>query len=94
MQLTSDSDTKWAGVQEVVRRLPRSRIVTSTERYLHVTLKSRIFGFIDDLELLLDQQTKTISIRSASRSGYFDLGVNRRRVEDLRKQLKAAGLIR
>jgi len=61
---------------------------------VHVTQKSRFFGFIDDLELKLDPQSKTISIRSASRRGYYDLGVNRRRVENLRKQLKAAGLIR
>ena len=46
------------------------------------------------LELKPDPQTKMISIRSASRRGYFDLGVNRRRVENLRKRLKAAGIIR
>ena len=94
MQLAGNSDTEWADIQAVVNRLPRSRIVTATDRYLHATLKSRFLGFIDDLELLLDLQTKTISIRSASRSGSYDLGVNRRRVEDLRRQLEAAALIR
>ena len=78
----------------MVRGLPRSTTVTATERYLHVTLRSRFFGFIDDLELKLDPQTKRINIRSASRSGSYDLGVNRRRVEDVRNQLKAAALIR
>ena len=94
MQLVGDSANEWAGIQDVVGRLPRSRIVKSTDRYLSVTLKSSVFGFIDDLELKLDLQTKMISIRSASRRGYFDLGVNRRRVENLRIQLKAAELIR
>lgn len=94
MQLAGNSDTEWAEVQAMVRGLPGSTTVTATERYLHVTLRSRFFGFIDDLELKLDPQTKRISIRSASRSGSYDLGVNRRRVEDLRKQLKAAALIR
>jgi uncharacterized protein (DUF1499 family) len=94
MQLVGDSANQWVAIEDVVNRLPRSRIVTATDRYLHVTLQSRVFGFIDDLELELDPQTKMISIRSASRKGYFDLGVNRRRVENLRKLLKAAELIR
>ena len=94
MQLTGNSDTEWSEVQAAVRGLPRSRIAAATENYLHATLKSRLFGFIDDLELKLDPQTQMIDIRSASRSGSYDLGVNRRRVESLRKQLKAAALIR
>jgi hypothetical protein len=80
--------------QVVISRLPRSTIVKATDRYLHVIQKRRLFGFIDDLELKLDPQTKMIAIRSASRKGYFDLGVNRRRIESLRKKLKAAALIR
>jgi uncharacterized protein (DUF1499 family) len=94
MQLVGDSANEWVTIQEVVGQLPRSRIVKVTDRYLHVTQKSSVFGFIDDLELKLDPQTKIIGIRSASRKGYFDLGVNRRRVENLRKQLKAAKIIR
>lgn len=94
MQLADNSDTEWAAVQAMVGRLPRVRIVTASELYLHATLKSRLFGFIDDLELKLNPQTRIVSIRSASRSGNYDFGVNRRRVESLRKQLKAAELIR
>ena len=94
MQLKGQSETEWAQVLEVVGHLPRVRVVTATELYLHATLKSRLLGFIDDLELKLYPQTNMISIRSASRSGKYDFGVNRRRVESLRKQLKAAELIR
>ena len=94
MQLIGASANGWVAIQDVVGRLPRSRIAKATDRYLHVTLKSRFLGFIDDLELKLDPQTKIISIRSASRKGYFDLGVNRRRVENLRKQLSSEKLIR
>lgn len=93
MQLAGDSDTEWADVQAVVSRLPRTRIVTATDRYLHVTVKSRFFGFVDDMELMLDPSSGMISIRSASRTGSYDLGVNRRRVENVRKRLKAAELI-
>lgn len=94
MQLKGQSDTEWAQVLEVVGLLPRVSVVTAAEHYLHATFKSRLFGFIDDLELKLDPQINMISIRSASRSGKYDFGVNRRRVESLRKQLKAAELIR
>ena len=77
----------------VVDQLPRSTIVEATDRYLHVECKSRLFRFIDDLELLLDPVTRVIAIRSAARVGKSDLGVNRRRVETLRKKLKEDGLI-
>ena len=93
MQLAGNSEREWDEIRAVVDALPRSRILAATEHYLHATLKSRLFGFIDDLELKLDPQTKMIGIRSASRSGSYDMGVNRRRVENLRKQLKAAALI-
>jgi uncharacterized protein (DUF1499 family) len=94
MQLAGNPEKAWVQIRAKVDALPRSRIVAATEHYLHATLKSRLFGFIDDLELKLDPQTNMIGIRSASRTGAYDLGVNRRRVENLRQQLKAAALIR
>ena len=54
------------GIQAVVSRLPPSTIVKATNRYLHVILKIRLFGFIDDLELKLDPQTKMMSSRQSS----------------------------
>lgn len=93
MQLAGDSDMEWDEVRMMVGRLPRSRMVKATDRYLHVILRSRVFGFIDDLELKLDPQSSVIAIRSASRTGHFDFGVNRRRVESLREQLTADALI-
>jgi uncharacterized protein (DUF1499 family) len=51
--------------------------------YLHATFRSRVFGFVDDLECRMDDGL--IHVRSASRTGWWDLGANRRRVERLRK---------
>ena len=45
------------------------------------------------MELFLKPETNTVSVRSASRSGYYDFGVNRKRVENLRQDLLAADLI-
>jgi uncharacterized protein (DUF1499 family) len=52
-----------------------------------------VFGFIDDLELHLRSAEGLIAVRSASRLGYSDLGVNRRRIEDLRALLIKRGIV-
>lgn len=57
------------------------------EPYLHATATSRFFGFVDDLELLADPEAGVLRVRSASRLGDSDLGVNLRRVERLRSAL-------
>jgi uncharacterized protein (DUF1499 family) len=61
-----------------------ARVVERRGIYLHAEYRSRIFRFVDDLELLADEQARVIHVRSASRRGWSDLGVNRRRVESLR----------
>lgn len=77
-----------------VSELPRTTIVTQTDNYLHAECQSALFGFVDDLELHLKAANAVIDVRSASRLGYSDLGVNRRRVEDLRSQLIKRGIVR
>jgi uncharacterized protein (DUF1499 family) len=52
-----------------------------------------VFGFVDDLELHLRAAEGVIAVRSASRLGYSDLGVNRRRIEDLRALLIKQGTV-
>jgi uncharacterized protein (DUF1499 family) len=71
-------------LRNVVSTLPRSYIVTTTETYLHAEFTSALFRFVDDVEFWIDESTKTIHLRSASRVGSSDLGVNRKRVEDIR----------
>jgi len=68
-------------------------MITKTDVYLHMECKSLIFRFVDDLELLLTPTTGIIDIRSASRLGKSDFGVNRKRVESLRQVLLNKGLI-
>lgn len=74
-------------LESLVRDTPRGQIVTMDDRYLHAEFRSGVFGFIDDVEFLIDETGKVIHFRSASRVGYSDLGVNRRRMTQLRKQL-------
>ena len=93
-RLAGDSTTGWQSMARIVASLPRSSIVKKTDTYLHAEFRSRVFRFIDDLELLLDPATGNVAIRSASRVGYSDLGVNRRRVKTLRQELMQAKVIK
>ncbi len=53
------------------------------DHYLHATFTSSLFRFVDDLELRLDRDAGVIHIRSASRVGRSDFGVNRQRVNHI-----------
>jgi uncharacterized protein (DUF1499 family) len=65
----------------VVGKMPRTTVITRREDYLHVEYRTKM-GFVDDVELYLDEPARTVHFRSASRIGYSDLGVNRRRMEE------------
>jgi uncharacterized protein (DUF1499 family) len=74
--------------------LPRTTVIsedqlTATTTYLHLTATTLIMRFTDDIELLIDDTSKHIEIRSLSRIGYSDFGVNRRRVEAIRQAFAA-----
>jgi len=71
-------------LKRVVNKIPRTNVVTAGDNYLHAEFRSRIFRFVDDVEFLVEPEAKRIGFRSASRVGYSDLGVNRRRMEEIR----------
>lgn len=88
--LRYDSDAARARVRllEVLNGMERARVVQSTDDYVHVEFRSAIFGFLDDVEFYFSPPG-TIQVRSASRTGYYDFGVNRERVETLRARFVA-----
>lgn len=94
LRLAQPHADAWAAARRAVLALPRTRIVTEREDYLHAECASALLGFVDDLELHLRAGDGIIAVRSASRLGYRDFGVNRKRVERLRAALLAAGAIR
>jgi uncharacterized protein (DUF1499 family) len=69
--------------------MKRVEIIENRDNYLHAEFTSLIFRFVDDVEFLIDAPNGVIQVRSASRKGYSDMGVNRRRVEEIRKQFSA-----
>jgi uncharacterized protein (DUF1499 family) len=93
--LATDPDAAWAAARSAVTTaLPRTEIVTESPGYLHAECTSGWMGFVDDLELQLRASDGVIAVRSASRLGYGDFGVNRKRVEELRGALTAQGVVR
>lgn len=79
-------------IERAVSRLTETSsatVASQTDDYAHLEYRSRVFGFIDDVELLLDAERALLHVRSASRLGYSDLGANRRRIESLRRELES-----
>lgn len=75
-------------IKGAIERLDEAQIVESRPNYLHVEFTSTVFRFVDDVEFLWDAERGVTQLRSASRLGYSDLGVNRERIEALRDMLK------
>ena len=76
-----------ADLKGVIQNLERTKIITETENYLYAEFTSALMGFVDDVEFLLDDSANVIHVRSASRLGQSDLGVNRKRIETIRAKL-------
>jgi len=89
-----DQTAVWMALRAAIEALPRATIVTDESTYLHAEAKSRVFGFIDDLEFQLRPEDSLIAIRSAARTGYSDFGVNAERIETIRSQLETEGQLR
>ena len=78
-----------ARLGELLRSLPGASVVTQRDDYLNAQFKSRWMGFVDDVEFWADPAAGVIQLRSASRLGRKDFGVNRARIEDIRTRLAA-----
>ena len=81
---SGDPAAAWQQLRTAVLAEKRVTIVEEKEDYLHAEMRSLIFRFVDDVEFSLDADAGLINVRSASRVGYSDFGVNRKRVERIR----------
>lgn len=75
-------------IKNVVSSMERSKIVKTTGDYVHAEFKSRLFGFVDDVEFYIDDKGGIIHVHSESRTGVYDFGVNRKRVENIRQKFQ------
>ena len=67
----------------VLRSMKRCTIVTAKSAYVHAEFRSALFGFVDDVKFVFDDDAHLIHFRSASRTGYYDFGANRNRMKEI-----------
>lgn len=72
----------------ILNEMPRTKVIELENNYIHAESKSLIFRFTDDIEFLIDPVTSLLEFRSASRVGYSDMGVNRKRMEQIIAKFK------
>ncbi|MDZ7957748.1 MAG: DUF1499 domain-containing protein [Aulosira sp. DedQUE10] len=84
LTFTSTPEQAIANLKSIIESLPRTQIITESPDYLYAEFKSALLGFVDDVEFYLDRNANVIQVRSASRLGKSDLGVNRQRIETIR----------
>ena len=73
-----------ATLKAAVLAQPGAVVISETENYLYAEFTSSLMGFVDDVEFYVDETAGTVQVRSASRLGQSDLGVNRKRIETIR----------
>jgi uncharacterized protein (DUF1499 family) len=90
--IKGDAQAGWRALRDAVAGTERTKIVVEKDGYLRAEFTSKLIGFVDDVEFLLDAGARAIHVRSASRLGYRDFGVNRARIETVRAQLAGRGI--
>ncbi|WP_432745435.1 DUF1499 domain-containing protein [Methylobacter sp. G7] len=92
-KITGNVEDAWTALKKALLNQSRTVITNETGDMLHAQATSLVFRFVDDIDAILDTEARLIHIRSASRTGHGDFGVNRKRVEMLRAQLQQAQVI-
>ena len=92
-KIVGAAEDAWAALKNALLSQSRTVITEESGGRLHAQATSLVFRFVDDIDVILDGDAKLLHIRSASRIGYGDFGVNRKRMERLRSQLQQAGVI-
>jgi uncharacterized protein (DUF1499 family) len=79
-----DASSSMERLKKIVQTMPRTTVISHSDTVLKVEFRS-LLGFVDDVIFVHAAEEGVIHVRSASRTGKWDLGANRRRVERLRK---------
>ena len=90
LALRGDGSATLAKIKTIVEAMPGARVVSSTPDYIYAQYTTPLMKYVDDVEFWFDPAAQVVQVRSASRVGKSDLGVNRKRVEAVRAALAAA----
>ncbi len=88
LALVGDGPATMRRLRDIVAAMPGARIVTFRDDYLYAQFTSRVMKYVDDTEFWFDRSAGVVQVRSASRLGKRDFGVNRARVEAIRARLR------
>ena len=88
-----DAAAAIAAARKAVESLPRATVVREAPGYLYAEIRSKRLGFVDDVEFAFDGRAGVLHVRSSSRLGRRDFGVNRARVESLRRRIGKAAKV-
>lgn len=83
-----DQKEAFRKLNRIIASMPRTRIVSERDDYIHAEFTSRLFRFVDDVEFYFPKNDNVIHMRSASRIGHSDFGVNRKRIDTIRQQFQ------
>jgi uncharacterized protein (DUF1499 family) len=92
-QIVGAPELAWQALERQLERTERVKIVASEPGYLHAEFTTKLLRFTDDVEFELRPQQGIIAVRSASRVGHYDFGANRKRLEQLREDLRVQGVV-
>jgi uncharacterized protein (DUF1499 family) len=87
---TGPADAAQGRLMRIIESDRGATVVDARQGWIAVEFRSKLFGFVDDLRFELDPAAGVFHVQSASRTGYWDLGANRRRVEALRAKFDGA----
>jgi uncharacterized protein (DUF1499 family) len=88
-KISGDPKLAWKELRKAIMTHDRMILTHETETTLHAEATSLVLHFVDDIDAILDAEAGLIHIRSASRFGHSDFGVNRKRIEKFRMQLRS-----
>jgi uncharacterized protein (DUF1499 family) len=89
LALKGDGPATIAQIKRIVETMRGAKVVESRPDYLYVQFSTRLMKFVDDAEFWFDPASGLVQVRSASRLGRKDFGVNRSRIEAIRQALAA-----
>ena len=80
-------DKSFKELIDILNNTPRTRIINIEEDYLHALSTSRVMQYVDDIEIKKIEKESVLKVKSKSRKGFYDLGVNKRRIDTLHFRL-------
>ena len=89
LPVVGDPAAAMARLKAVVEAMPGAKVIESRPDYLYAQFTTRLMKYVDDTEFWLDPAAQVIQVRSASRLGGKDYGVNRKRIEEVRRLFAA-----